>query len=118
VVEGANLAEDAGGALEEIETVSTSLAQRILSIAEASRQHAGDSVEITRSMDQIQQITQRTSQGTMQTAQLIGELSNLVQALHNSVAGFTLPEEEQPHVEDSTLISNVHELSEVQTEQA
>ena len=118
VVEGANLAEDAGGALEEIETVSTSLAQRILSIAEASRQHAGDSVEITRSMDQIKQITQRTSQGTMQTAQLIGELSNLVQALHHSVAGFTLPQEEQSHAENSTLISNVHELSEVQIEQA
>jgi twitching motility protein PilJ len=116
VVEGANLAENAGGALEEIETVSTSLAERIQAISDATREHAGDSVEIARSMDEIQQITLITSQGTEQTARSIGELSSLVQDLHNSVAGFTLPDDHHEDIGDSTLISNVHDLSEVKIE--
>ncbi len=116
VVEGANLAEDAGSALDKIETVSTNLAQRILQISNATQKHAKDSVDITQNMDQIQQITVKTSEGTSQTADSIGELSNLVRALHGSVAGFKLPEEMA--LNDSTVISNINDLADVKLAEA
>ena len=110
VVEGANLAEDAGSALDKIETVSTNLAQRILQISNATQKHAKDSVDITSNMDKIQDITLKTSKTTAETSESIGELSNLVKALHHSVAGFKLPDELQ-NLSDSTIINNVHDLA-------
>ncbi len=115
VVEGANLAEDAGSALDKIETVSTNLAQRILQISNATQKHAKDSVEISRNMDEIQQITLKTSENTAQTSESIGELSELVKALHHSVAGFKLPDDQQI-MADSTIINNVHDLASVNPE--
>jgi len=64
VVEGANLAENAGSALERIEKVSTNLAQRILQISDSTKRHAKDSVGITKRMNEIQQITIKTSEGS------------------------------------------------------
>jgi twitching motility protein PilJ len=110
VVEGANLAEDAGSALDKIETVSTNLAQRILQISNATQKHAKDSVEITSSMDDIQQITIKTSENTAHTSESIGELSEMVKALHHSVAGFKLPDDQQI-LADSTVINNVTDLA-------
>lgn len=111
VVEGANQAEDAGSALEKIETVSTNLAQRILQISNATQKHARDSVEITSIMDQIQQITLRTSEGSGQTSEAIGQLSNLVQALHQSVSGFNLPDDQL--LAQSTIIHSVSDLADM-----
>ena len=108
VVDGANLAEDAGGALEKIEKVSTNLAQRILQISDATKKHASDSVSITESMNEIQRITMTTSEGSSETSESIGELSNLVKALHRSVAGFKLPGVE---LTDSTVIHDVNSLA-------
>jgi twitching motility protein PilJ len=113
VVEGANLAEDAGSALEKIETVSTNLAQRILQISNATQKHAKDSVEITEIMNEIQNITLKTSEGTADASDSIGELSNLVKALHRSVAGFKLPGVE---LTDSTVIHSVSDLGDVEQE--
>ena len=114
VVEGANLAEDAGSALEKIEKVSTNLAQRILQISDSTQRYAKDSVEITAEMDEIKQITFKTSEGSVHTSEAIGELSNMVKALHHSVAGFKLPGVD---FSDSTVIHNVQELSEVDIKQ-
>ncbi len=94
VVEGANLAEDAGSALEKIETVSTNLAQRILLISKATQKHASDSVAITGTMSAIEQISLKTSRKAVETSESIGELTHLVKALRRSVAGFKLPGEE------------------------
>ncbi len=110
VVEGANLAEDAGNALDKIETVSTNLAQRILQISNATQKHAKDSVEITQNMDEIQQITIKTSENAVHTAESIGQLSGMVKALHHSVAGFKLPDDLQVTPE-STIINNVNDLA-------
>lgn len=117
VVEGANLAEDAGSALDKIETVSTNLAQRILQISNATQKHARDSVEITRNMDDIQQITVKTSENTAHTSESIGELSEMVKALHHSVAGFKLPDDQQI-MADSTVINNVRDLASYNPESA
>ena len=113
VVDGANLAEDAGSALEKIEKVSTNLAQRILQISNATEKHAKDSVTITESMNEIQNITMKTSEGSADTSESIGELSSMVKALHRSVAGFKLPGVE---LSDSTVIHDVNTLHEFDNE--
>ncbi|MBB6519890.1 methyl-accepting chemotaxis protein [Pseudoteredinibacter isoporae] len=92
VVKGARLAQDAGVALEEIEGVSSSLAELIQSISNAARQQASSAGHISNTMNVIQEITSQTSSGTSATAQSIGNLADMATDLQDSVAGFTLPE--------------------------
>ncbi len=91
VVNGAQLAEDAGSALEEIENVSEQLAGLIQTISGAARQQAGAAADISNTMNGIQDITTQTSTGADRTSMSIGELSRLAQDLGKSVAGFKLP---------------------------
>lgn len=91
VVAGAKLAEDAGAALGEIETVSTSLAELVQNISSATRQQASAAANISDTMNVIQEITTQTSEGTTQTARSIGNLAELANDLKKSVAGFKLP---------------------------
>lgn len=94
VVRGARLAQDAGVALEEIENVSTSLAELIQNISNAARQQASSAGHISNTMNVIQEITSQTSAGTAATAQSIGTLAEMAVDLRESVAGFKLPEED------------------------
>jgi len=92
VVRGARLAQDAGVALEEIETVSKNLADLIQNISNAARQQASSAGHISNTMNVIQEITSQTSQGTTATAKSIGNLAEMATKLRESVAGFKLPE--------------------------
>ncbi len=92
VVAGAKIAEDAGAALSEIESVSAHLAELVQSITSATRQQANAASNISDTMNVIQEITTQTSEGTNQTAQSIGNLSDLASELKRSVSGFKLPE--------------------------
>lgn len=92
VVNGARLAQDAGVALGEIETVSKSLADLIQNISNAARQQAASAGQISKTMNVIQEITSQTSAGTTATANSIGHLADLANQMRNSVAGFKLPE--------------------------
>jgi twitching motility protein PilJ len=91
VVAGARLAEDAGTALGEIESVSTNLADLIQGISAAAQQQSTAASNITSAMHTIQSITAQTSQGANQTAQSIGTLAQLAADLRRSVADFKLP---------------------------
>ncbi len=93
VVRGARLAEDAGVALEEIESVSKNLAALIQNISNAARQQASSAGHISNTMNIIQEITSQTSAGTTATAQSIGKLAGITNELRNSVAGFKLPDD-------------------------
>ena len=90
VVRGARLAQDAGVALEEIETVSTNLADLIQSISNAARQQAASAGHVSNTMTVIQEITTQTSEGTQETARSIGKLTELSEDLRRSVSGFKL----------------------------
>jgi len=94
VVTGARLAQDAGVALEEIETVSKNLADLIQNISNAARQQASSAGHISNTMNVIQEITSQTSSGTTATAKSIGNLAELANHLRESVAGFKLPDAE------------------------
>ncbi|MEX1081205.1 MAG: methyl-accepting chemotaxis protein [Halofilum sp. (in: g-proteobacteria)] len=93
VVSGAKLAEEAGGALGEIESVSTQIADLIQQISQEAEQQAETAVHISETMNVIQGITIQTSDGTSETATSIGELTELSRDLRASVTGFKLPEE-------------------------
>lgn len=93
VVHGARLAQDAGVALEEIERVSTSLADLIQNISNAARQQAASAGHVSNTMNVIQEITNQTSEGTANTANSIGKLAELADELNDSIAGFKLPDE-------------------------
>lgn len=95
VVTGAKLAEDAGNALSEIETVSKQLADLIQGISREAREQASAAINISESMNVIKRITLETSEGTKETARSIGNLNELANALKTSVAGFKLPDAEE-----------------------
>lgn len=112
VVRGARLAQDAGVALEEIESVSKNLADLIQNISNAARQQASSAGHISNTMNVIQEITSQTSAGTTATAKSIGNLAQLANDLRSSVAGFKLPDGDDdldalgaPRLDDQVAIS-------------
>ena len=92
VVEGAKLALNAGESLEEIENVSTHLADLTTSISDSAQQQATAASSISESMNVIQEVTTQTSAGTNETSASIGNLADLSNELRKSVAGFKLPD--------------------------
>jgi twitching motility protein PilJ len=93
VVEGSKLANQAGQALAEIETVSSKLAELIHSISQASGQQARGSEALAKSMTEISHITQHTAAGTRQAAASVSQLATLADSLRASVSAFRLPED-------------------------
>jgi twitching motility protein PilJ len=100
VVRGARLAQDAGVALEEIETVSMNLADLIQNISNASRQQSLSAGHISNTMNVIQEITSQTSSGTNATAKSIGNLAEMASQLRASVSGFNLPADDSDSAVD------------------
>ncbi|MGH8426701.1 MAG: methyl-accepting chemotaxis protein [Gammaproteobacteria bacterium] len=88
VVSRAELAENAGHALDEIESVSSDIAAQIENISGVARQQARVADEVSSTMGVIQEITSQTSEGTAVTARSIGRLAALSAELRRSVAGF------------------------------
>ncbi|GAB4345930.1 MAG: hypothetical protein Kow006_03720 [Gammaproteobacteria bacterium] len=109
VVAGAKLAEDAGVALTEIETVSGRLFQLVTGISDAAKQQTQSATEVANTMNVIQDITQQVSAGTSETAESIGHLTELANELHESVAGFKLPESDLESFE-TVVGENIPEL--------
>jgi twitching motility protein PilJ len=93
VVGGAKRAQDAGVALEEIETTSTNLAELIQNISNAARQQAASAGHISNTMTVIQEITGQTVDTTEKTAESIGKLTQMAHEMRESVGGFNLPEQ-------------------------
>lgn len=96
VVRGARLAQDAGVALAEIEGVSQTLAELILSISDAAQLQTSSAGQISHTMAIIQQITSQTSSGSTATAESIGNLARMASEMRRSVSGFTLPPTPEP----------------------
>jgi twitching motility protein PilJ len=91
VVRGAHLAQDAGVALAEIESVSEDLSALIHSISSAAQQQTSSAGQVSHTMAVIQQITEQTSSGSAATAESIGNLARMASEMRRSVSGFTLP---------------------------
>jgi twitching motility protein PilJ len=91
VVEATRLADAAGQALGEIESVSEQLSNLIVNIARDAHRQSESATDISGNMAKIQETTTLTSTGTRQAAESIGKLSDLARELQASVAGFKLP---------------------------
>jgi methyl-accepting chemotaxis protein len=109
VVEGSKLANQAGQALSEIQTVSGRLADLIQSISQASRQQARVSESVAKSMTQISDVTQQTAAGNKQAAVSVNSLASLADELRSSVSTFRLPGMNTLH--EGQLPPSLHELS-------
>ena len=92
VVSGARSAEEAGGALTQVETSSQQIARLIQEISGAARNQSAAATTIAGQMQNIRDIAVQTSGSAGQTAHAIGELNALSEKLRASVAGFKLPE--------------------------
>ena len=92
VVRGANLAKNAGVALDEIQTVSQSLAQLMDSISGAAQLQSASAGHIANTMNVVQDITSQTTSATFDTARSVSELANMAESLRESVTDFKLPE--------------------------
>jgi methyl-accepting chemotaxis protein len=90
VIQGTQLADQAGQALSEIENVSTRLAELIQAISLASKQQARGSDNLSKAMGEIAEVTQQVATGTKQAAVSINDLASLADALRSSVSAFKL----------------------------
>jgi len=91
VVQATRLADAAGQALGEIESVSEQLSNLIVSISRDAHRQYETATTVSSNMAKIQETTNLTSAGTRQTAESIGKLSDLARELQASVSGFKLP---------------------------
>jgi twitching motility protein PilJ len=90
VVEGARVADHAGQALAEIETVTNHLAVLINAISEATKAQTQSATTVSTNMQLIQAITNQTTDTTKMSADSIVKLTALAKELRYSVAGFKL----------------------------
>ena len=91
VVDGTRLADAAGQALGEIESVSEQLSNLISGMAETAQEQSEAATDVSSQMTQIRDVTNATSRDARQTAESIGKLTNLARELSESVAGFKIP---------------------------
>jgi twitching motility protein PilJ len=88
VVEGTQLSDAAGRALEDIDNVSRQLDELIVRISAQARQEAEHANEVASNIQHIFAVTEQTSEGTRSTAQMVHELSRSAEALRASVSRF------------------------------
>ena len=100
VVAGTQQSEDAGNALEEIENVSTRLAEHIRSISEESREQSEVAGVVSDSMTSIREIARNTLASSKEPAIAVGELAEQAAELRRSAEGFKLPESDLVAVEE------------------
>ena len=106
VVSGASMAEDAGVALKEIETVSTQLSNLIKGISESTKQQSKVALSVSDTMNVIQEITLQTSEGTDETSTSLASLNELSGELGRSVSGFKLPSSNEEDNIDTVILEN------------
>jgi len=94
VVSGARLAQDAGTALEQIETVSKDLSSLIASISDEAQTSSATATEILELMKGVQSISLQASKGSAQAATSVENLAELVMRLSDSVTDFKLPDDD------------------------
>lgn len=93
VVGGARLAEDAGTALEKIESVSKDLSTLIAGISEEAQAQSASATGVSELMKSVQEVSIQAAAGSTQTATSVEQLAELVMQLSDSVTDFKLPED-------------------------
>lgn len=92
VVEGTKSAENAGKALEEVETESIRIAKLMMNIAKINKDQLNLSTRSKNRMHSIEKINLQTSERVSETTDLISSLTSTAAELQDSVELFELPE--------------------------
>ncbi|MBU1214428.1 MAG: methyl-accepting chemotaxis protein [Gammaproteobacteria bacterium] len=90
VVEGAQLADDAGHSLQEIEQATRELTDLVNSISVSTQVQTDMAQEVAAVMADILSISEQTSKGTQLTSASVNQLEGLAKELSGSVSGFKL----------------------------
>ena len=90
VVEGAQLSNAAGQALQEIEKSTRELTDLVNSISVSTQVQTDMAGEVASAMSDILKITEQTSQSTQRTNSSVAQLESLASELNSSVSGFKL----------------------------
>ncbi|MBI4852506.1 MAG: methyl-accepting chemotaxis protein [Acidobacteria bacterium] len=90
VVNGSEIANEAGKALEEIQGVSKRLAELIQTISLSARQQARTSDSLAKAVGEISTVTQQSAAGTKQAAVSVSNLASLAEGLLSSVSTFKI----------------------------
>jgi twitching motility protein PilJ len=90
VVEGARRADTAGQALDEIRQVTRQQAALIEAISRATESQVAVTGQISKHMEEVQQLTTVVREGATETAGTIGDLNGLAEDLRGSISGFRL----------------------------
>lgn len=96
VVSGSRVADEAGTTLTQIDAVVSRLSELIDAISQAAEQQARAAADISYSMQEISEVTQTTTESTMQAADRVSYLANLAERLRQSVAAFRLTNDAPP----------------------
>lgn len=109
VVKGAELAEQAGIALSDIQLVSRDLSDRIQDVADKALRQAEVSAKLSGNMRVISDIAQQTNQGMKSTTKSIADLESMSAELRKTVSGFILPNSGLPQTTSQAEQTSVHE---------
>ena len=85
--------------------MSTNLANLIQGISESAKKQSAIASDVSKTMNVIQEITLRTSEGTEETSSSLNSLNELANELQRSVAGFKLPATDSGKLETVVLDS-------------
>jgi methyl-accepting chemotaxis protein len=102
VVEGSRIADLAGQALAEINSVAERIAAIVRSITEAVARQADRSAKLSSTMEGIAGMTTQTAESTRQSATAVLRMAELADALRASVSTFRLPERPAALAEDES----------------
>lgn len=92
VVSGATTADEAGKALNEIETVSQQLLGAIDQVAENAQNESKVAQTVTARMNNLQSATKESDLSVSQVAVALEQMKSVADQLNQSIAGFKLPE--------------------------
>ncbi len=91
VVSGTRVADSAGTALAEIETVSKKLSELVEGISKGSNEHAETVTHVSQQVTQVSDSSTETSRKAQDSANSIAKLLELAKDLETSVSRFKLP---------------------------
>lgn len=105
VVGGALLAENAGSALQEIQTVSNEISTLVQNISASARQQSASAQNIAKNMQTLREISDQTADSSATTTTSISKLAQLSALMRKSVAGFKIPEIYRPQTLNKPVMS-------------
>jgi methyl-accepting chemotaxis protein len=112
VVEGSELATQAGETLNEIDSVTRQLEGLIKNVSASASEQANAATEIASTMTKISETTKTSADKSRTATESVGQLSSLANELRESVSQFKLSDEETSEGEMDAELDVMDQVSE------